>query len=363
MTTDLVAPGFERVAEEFHATAPSDGSQLSVRVDGATVLDLAAGIAHDAVMTVYSCSKGAAALVMATLVDRELLDLDARVVDYWPEFAPFGKDRVLVRELLSHQAGLATIDGGIPAAAWSEEGRVAALLAAARPVWRPGAAFGYHGLTIGALAGELCRRITGITLQAFYEREIRVPRGIDFYLGLPAESESRVVGLLPMAEPTAAEVEALRQRGASGPGAFGPAVFGGEEAPITSAEGRALGLPAAGGVGSARGMSALYAATLGADALVSDRTMAEFAQVQVAGYDVVLDQHRSHGIIFQKPTPNLLLGSYRAYGHDGAGGALAYADPTGAISFGYTVPRVPFPGGADARALRLGALVREVVLA
>ena len=112
-----VAPGFEAVAAVVEAAAADDDyqAQLHVRVGGRVVVDIAAGIAPDALMTVYSSSKGLAAIALALLVDDGLLDLDATVASYWPEFAAAGKGAVTVRQLLSHQAGIPETDAGVPA--------------------------------------------------------------------------------------------------------------------------------------------------------------------------------------------------------------------------------------------------------
>jgi CubicO group peptidase (beta-lactamase class C family) len=136
-------PDFADVAERFRAEQRNGfGAQLCVSVAGEVVLDLADGIAPDAIMTVYSSSKGAAAFTMALLVDRGLLDLDATVARYWPEFAAADKQSITVRQLLSHQAGLPETDAGIPAEAWLSEHGAADLLAGQRPFWRPGSSFG-----------------------------------------------------------------------------------------------------------------------------------------------------------------------------------------------------------------------------
>ena len=367
VSTDVVHPRFEAIAERFLAFPRNGfGAQLCVSVAGEIVLDLADGIGADAIMTVYSSSKGAAAFTLALLVDGGLLDLDATVAQYWPEFAAADKGLITVRQLLSHQAGLPETDAGIPVEAWLSESGAADLLAAQRPIWYPGSAFGYHGLTIGALAGELCRRITGLTLQAFYDAELRRPGDIDLYLGLPASEEPRLVELQPMAAPTAEQQAAFADLSQRRSGPYGPMVFrAGSLGVPASAAGRAAGLPAAGGVGSARGLATLYAVTAGwgrDTPLVSADTRDRFAQAQVNGFDVVLDTHRSHGIVFQKPTAELPFGSHRAYGHDGAGGSMAYADPVGEIAFGYTVQRTPFPGGADPLAIELGSSIRRLTV-
>ncbi len=367
LTQDHSAAAFAEVADRFAASAedPRYEAQLVVDVGGERVVDLAAGIGPDALMTVFSSSKGLAAISLALLVDRGLLDLDERVATYWPEFAQAGKAGVTVRQLLSHQAGIPETDAGVPGDAWLDDHRAAALLAAQRPFWVPGSGFGYHAAAIGSLISELCFRITGDTVQAFYEREVRAPAGADAYLGLPAALEPRVVELLPMPGPTAAEQVEFAAEIAGPRGPYGVHVFGAIGDFMTSAAGRAFGHPAGGGVASARGLATVYSWATGygrASGAVTAATLAAFAQAQVAGYDLVLDQaYRSHGIVFQKPTPLLPFGSYRAFGHDGAGGAMAFADPVGEIVLAYTVRRTPFPGGADRRLLPVYAALRRAL--
>ena len=129
----------------------------------------------DSLLPVYSSSKGATAAVVALLVQRGQLDLDATVSSYWPEFAQGGKGAVTVRQLLSHQAGLPGVDGGFT---WEEllaHAPLAERLAAQRPFWQPGQAFLYHGLTIGTLADELVRRIDGRTVADALREDVTGP--------------------------------------------------------------------------------------------------------------------------------------------------------------------------------------------
>ena len=364
LTHRFVADRFGHVAELFAANATDDyEAQLAVYVHGELVIDLAAGISPDALMTVYSSSKGLAAIALAVLVERGDLDLDERVAAYWPQFAAADKAAVTVRQLLSHQAGLPAIDGRIPAEAWFDDHAAADLLARQLPFWRPGAAFGYHGVSIGPLMSELCHRITGQSMQRFYEEQVRRPSGADAYLGLPAELESRVVELLPMPEPTREETAQFAAELTAPRGPLGPHVLGPLGDTLNSPRGRAFGNPAGGGVACARGLAEAYLWATGygtASGGVGAATLARFAQTQVAGYDLVLDQpYRSHGIVFQKPTPAMPFGSYRAFGHDGAGGSMAFADPVGEICLGYTVRRMPFPGGMDRRLIAIIDTIRD----
>ena len=154
-----VAPGLEGVRELFDSFLEADpdySAQVAAYVGGRLVVDLWGGPHHDAdtLTGIFSASKGVSALMLARLVKDGDLDLEERVSHYWPEFATHGKERVTVRQLLSHQAGVV----GVPGARIGERydsRNIAAALAAMRPVWRPGSAFGYHGTAIGPLMEEL----------------------------------------------------------------------------------------------------------------------------------------------------------------------------------------------------------------
>lgn len=346
-----------------------DDVQIAAYVGSQLVVDIAVGqVERDSLLIPYSVSKNAIAMSIGLLLERRQINLDAAVVEYWPEFAAGDKEIVSVRQLLSHQAGLPQ---AVPALSHDEMGdtiRAAAVLAEQRPLWRPGMAFGYHGISIGVLASELVRRITGLTLAEFFEREIRAPRGIDFYLGLPENLEPRTVDLLPSAPiGTMTELPFPRLDGQ-----LGRYTFGSMAAPKTEEQRRELqrrdrsvGQPATGASVSARGVAALFAeAVIGLtdDPLLSFDTVEQMSQTQVAGTDEVIGIQRRYGVVFQKPAPNLVFGGFRAFGHDGAGGALGFHDPDTQISFGYTVRRTPPPGGADARALRIAQAMRSIVL-
>jgi CubicO group peptidase (beta-lactamase class C family) len=318
------------------------------------------------------------------LLERGLLDLDAPVARYWPEFAAAGKAAITVRQLLSHQAGLPQTVPRLTHDELADTVRGAELLAAQRPLWHPGSAFGYHAVTIGVLGSEIVRRITGRTLAEFYEQEIRGPRGLDFYLGLPEELEPRALDLLPMrpvtgsAGPPSPGTPGPPSPSAPGPpfartpGQLGAYVMAGNVRPASEDErrrqarrDRAIGMPAAGATTSARGIAALFAeSTVGLTGapLLSAETVAQLAQPQVAGVDEVIGIERRYGVVFQKPVQGLNFGGFRAFGHDGMGGALGFHDPETGISFGYIVRRMPPPGGCDARALRIAQAMRSIVL-
>jgi CubicO group peptidase (beta-lactamase class C family) len=372
-----VAPGFEQIKEYLEAAqaAESDYSfQLAVYRGAELVVDVYGGdgITPDTLMIPFSTSKNSIGFSIALLVDRGQLDLDAPVAAYWPEFAAEGKQNVLVRELLSHQAGLPEARPRLTDDESADAQVGAARLAAQLPWWRPGAAFGYHGLTIGVLSSELIRRITGRSVQQFFEAEIRAPRNLDFYLGSSSELEERVVELQPML-PSASALDPAAIPFVRRPGQLGREVFAsaavqrtGDDALAYARRQRAAANPAAFATVSARGVAALFAeCTVGVTgpALVSAATLERMAQAQVIGTDVVIGIDRSYGVVFQKPTPNLAFGGFRAFGHDGAGGALGFHDPETCVSLGYTVRRTSPPGGADPRVLEIAEMLRATVQA
>ncbi|MCI1017120.1 beta-lactamase family protein [Microbacterium sp. C5A9] len=337
------------------ADDPDLSFQVAAYRHGAPVLDAWGGPHLDerSLTVPYSVTKNIIGVVVGLLVERGELDLDERVAHYWPEFAAKGKAAVTVRQLLSHQAGLPQTSPGLTWDELLDHHAAAARLAEERPFWHPGSAFGYHAITIGNLADELVHRVTGRTLHELYEHDIRGPHDIDFFLGLPAEHEDRLVPLLPMVVPPS---------GGNPPAAsaLGPVVFALPDDVDLAHSPRSwrYGHPAGSGAGTARGIARLLAVGVtgvdGRPPLLSADTVAQIGQQQIRGYDEVLHQSdRAHAVVFQKPSQQLAFGGPRSFGHDGAMGALACVDPDTGIAFAWTIARGPWPGGADPRAVTL----------
>lgn len=344
--------------EGFAAADPDLSFQVAAFHGGRPILDAWAGphLSRDSLIVPYSVTKNTIGLSIGLLVERGELDLDERVAAYWPEFGAKGKGRVTVRQLLSHQAGLPQ---ATPRLSWAElldPHAAAERLAASRPFWQPGSAFGYHAVTIGNLGSELVFRVTGRTLHEFYESEIRAPHDIDFFLGLPPEHEHRRATVLPMIQPVSDTL--VRTFSALGPVVFamaGPAIDSGNDPRSWR-----FGHPATSGTGSASGIARLFATMVtgveGRAPLLSADTVEQIGLQQIRGYDEVLHQHdRAHAIVFQKPSQQLAFGGPRAFGHDGAAGALGCVDPDTGVAFAWTIARGPWPGGADPRAVALAA--------
>lgn len=342
---------------------PSYSAQLAVYRDGSKVVDLVGGkdFTQDSLTGVFSCSKGVAALAFSLLVQDGLIDVQAPVATYWPEFAQQGKGAVTVSQLLSHQAGLLGVQGGFAMEEYNDLEAVAARLAALAPNWRPGSGtFGYHALTMGVFLEKLCLCATGRRLQDIYNERIREPYAADMYLGLPDTQEHRFLPIKFTQEPAA--------------GFLDPRSLAGIAANVQA--GSLLGLPnirsvrAAGscsgaGVGSADGLARVYAGAItGIDGLppyLGPETVAVMSQEQVWGLDRVFCDTSTFAITFMKSHPRMDFGSAAAFGHNGANASLGFADPLYGIGFGY-VPAQCEDGGTAGRGMVLSAAVRKVIL-
>jgi CubicO group peptidase (beta-lactamase class C family) len=359
----MVAAGFEPVREEFAAVLAAEGADLCAQVAayhrGELVVDLWAGAEtrRDSLLGIYSASKGVAHLIVALLVQEHVLDLDQRVSHYWPEFGAEGKREVLLRELLSHQAGLVGADAGFSMQELADDQLVAERLGAQRPFWRPGTASGYHALVMAALSGEVVRRAAGQTVHNLFATLLRDRYKLDLHLGLPASEDHR---FLP-AQPMVATPERLRDlaAAATAPDSLSGIAFNRHhpdnhevwELPNLPVI-RSAGPASFGGIGTARDLAKLYSAvtspTDGAAPLLTPDTAAAFAQIQHAGWDLVLRQHKAWAVGFHPVSelyPSLGAG---AFGHSGAGGQQALADPRHGLSYAFLRRRFLYPPQADA---------------
>ncbi|MER6978708.1 serine hydrolase domain-containing protein [Streptomyces carpinensis] len=374
-----VAEGFEGargVRRIPRREAHEPGAQLVAYHHGRRVVDLWAGegLDGDSLTSVYSIGKGAAHLVVALLVQEGVLDLDREVAYYWPEFEAEGKERLTLRALISHRAGLVGVDGGFTTEELADDRVPAARLAGQKPLWEPGEAYGHHALVIGALTGEVVRRVTGRSIQELYEERVRAPYGLDLYLGLPEELEPRWREVLPLV-PTPEQAEQIAA-GAPAPGSFRAIAFNqhGPEPTDLVAFGnsrlaRALGSASAGGVGNARGTARMYAAAIstvdGRPPLLAPRTAAEFAMVHTPGTDLVTGESNHFGLGFERPCEQFPFLDSGVFGHSGAAGSLGFADPASGVAYAYTRRRFAPPSahGPSPENRRLAQSVLRVAAA
>ncbi|MFG2944133.1 serine hydrolase domain-containing protein [Streptomyces adustus] len=347
------------------------GAAVTVTLDGRTVADLWGGWAdpartrpweRDTLVNVWSTTKGPVALCAHVLADRGLLDLDAPVAAYWPEFAAAGKERVLVRHLLSHRAGLAGLRERHTPAEFYDWELTTRRLAATEPWWEPGTRSGYHALTFGHLVGEVVRRVSGLLPGAFLEREVTGPLGVDFTVGLPEKEAGRAAELVPPpATPSSERAAVFSQLAPAAVAALTNPPMGAAEA--NSPEWRAAEIPAANGHGTARAVAALYGILAGRGAFDGRRVLSAEAAERVregqgSCRDLVIGAGFAHdteaGLGLWLSGPN---GSYgpnpRALGHDGFGGSCGLADPEAGLSLGYVMNRMGSRIADDPRKMAL----------
>jgi len=364
---------FAQVREEFErnfAERGEVGASVCVTIDGETVVDMWGGTAEpasgrawsaDTVGNVWSATKGATALCAHMLASRGQLDLNAPVAQYWPEFAKSGKEAVLVRHLLNHQAGLPALRDPLPAGCFYDWNLMADALAKEEPFWKPGTRNGYHALTFGFLVGEVVRRVSGRTLGTFFRDEVAGPLGLDFWIGLPEEHEGRVAPTIPADPP--------------GPGDAVPSFYVAALTDPTSVQGlllvntggymmvpgesdsraaHAAEMGAVGGITNGRGLAGMYrplalggsvdgVRLVGAEQLaimgaVSSATSADAVMLVPTRWALGFTKTMDNGHLPVADREGLLL-SEEAFGHVGMGGSLGFADPKARMSFGYTMNR------------------------
>ncbi|PWI13545.1 EstA family serine hydrolase [Streptomyces sp. Act143] len=334
------------------------GAAVAVTAGGRLVVDLWGGWAdsartrpweRDTLVNVWSTSKGPTALCAHVLADRGLLDLDAPVAAYWPEFAAAGKEKVLVRHLLSHRSGLSGLREPHSLQELYDWEFTTRRLAVTEPWWEPGTRSGYHALTYGFLVGEVVRRVSGLLPGAFLRREVTGPLGIDFGIGLPESEYGRAAELEHMAPVANTEQDAAAaQLPPLALAALANPPVGAADA--NSPQWRAAEIPAANGHGTARAVAQLYGVFAGRGTYDGHRVLSPEAAERVregqgSCRDLVLggglgrDTEVALGLWLSGES-----GSYgpnpRAFGHDGFGGSCGLADPEAGVSLGYVMNRM-----------------------
>lgn len=332
------------------------GASLCIVHDGATVVDVWGGTADratgrawtaDTMSIVHSCTKGATALCAHVLASRGLLDVEAPVAEYWPEFAANGKERATVRMMLDHSVGVPVLRGPVAKGELYDWDRMCARLEAEEPFWSPGARNGYHMINFGWTVGELVRRVSGRSLGTFFREEICEPLGIEFWIGMPAEHEPRVAPMLPYVRSKGESLNAFAVDVVSDPTSI-PALALTNVAGMgpNSREAHAAEIGGGGGITNARGLAGMYAPlAAGGGSLVDAETLRRMRTVSVAtNDDATLRIASRFALGFMLSMDNrakaekesAIIGE-RAFGHVGAGGSIGFADVDHTMSFGYSM--------------------------
>ena len=366
VSVDLIAEDrFAPVVDAFAKTlAETDrsGAALSVWLDGQPVIEARGGTADertgapwqpDTLTVVFSCTKGLAAIAIGRLLESGALpSLDVPVADIWPEFAAHGKGRVSVGDALAHRAGVPAPRVDVTLEQLLDGAEFARIIAAEKPFWTPGAAHQYHAVTVGAITAEIIARISGRSLGEFLAAEVAEPLGADTWLGLPGDLEPRVARLVqgqpavawppPGDENPDAEwlERAVTLGGALGADLLGPA-DGFNRRDLHAAE-----IGGAGAISSATGLARIWSATVAETRgvrLWTTETAEAMARPRSAGlpfFNSGPAPYQAWGAGVMIPTdwdPYLTPASF---GHDGAGGQVAFADPDARVGFAYVTNRM-----------------------
>lgn len=383
----VVTEGFEPVRDAFvrnFEVLGDRGAAVAVYRDGRKVVDLWGGTKDadgteprppwtaDTVQIVRSATKGVAAAVPLLLHQRGLLDLDAPVASYWPEFKAGGKEKTLVRDLLAHRAGVPALDRGLTVAEASDGVSGARAVAAQRAFWEPGTEHGYHAQTFSWLLSELVLRATGRTIGGILAEEIAEPLGLDFWIGLPEAQAHRVGRVAPVDPPESAGLLRTRPRrnvseAYADPDSLTRRAFAAID-PLPDENDpayRAAELLYSAGIGTARALARFYGATIGVvedgARIFTPATTALAGKEFSSGPDRVLVVNTRFGPGYMLHGPASPLLSPASFGHPGRGGSLAFADPEAGIGFGYVTNAHAKSVTADPRAQALVRALRSVL--
>ncbi|MEX0781958.1 MAG: serine hydrolase domain-containing protein [Dehalococcoidia bacterium] len=357
------------------------GSQVTAYRNGEVIVDTWAGdmgpqdprpVQPDTLFSSFSTTKGVAATALHILADRGIIDYDAPVAQYWPEFGANGKDKITVAQAMSHQSGLHTMPSdpveGRKLLNWEEGLRY---VANGVPAWEPGTATGYHAVTYGWIAGGIIQFASGRHIQDVVENDIAKPLGISgqMYIGIPDGVEDRLASLQTAPPPTA-------EQAASSPFAQIP-----QDHDFFKAMPPTLGwnyndmdvrqacIPSANGHFSARALAKMYAALanggeVDGTRLVSPERIAKMSAIQVETPDRVIMMPMRKSIGFFNGGKTMGVHGAQgpretAFGHPGAGGSIAFADPEVGLSIAVTINKMQSTLQAEGPTFEVCELIRN----
>ncbi|MBW8762462.1 MAG: beta-lactamase family protein [Microbacterium sp.] len=351
-----VEAGFGGVADAFARAFDGRkgmGAALSVLVDGKTIVDVWAGEAGpgsawkaDTASVIFSCTKGLMAILVAQCVEQGSIGYDDLVVDHWPEFAHNGKESTRVRHLLAHRAGVPALRRPLSRAQLLDFAQVVAEVEQSEPFWAPGTAYAYHPITHGWLVGEVLRRATGLSVRDLFDRAISSPLGVDAWIGIPPAVEERVATMsigATLADATARLVEDPQNHWPAQAmtlgGALPAALVGPGSGFNDPALHRAI-IPGAGGIATARALATVWSATVtqtNGHRLIGEDVRMEATSVQSAGepFFTAPGPWPAWGMGFQLDSGARRYVTPQGFGHDGAGGQVAFAEPEAKIGFAF----------------------------
>ena len=317
----------------------------------------------ETIVLFWSATKGLGSACLLHALQERDIELERRVAEFWLEFAQAGKSEITLAQLLSHQAGLPALDQSTDVLDYPA---VIAALEKQAPIWAPGKGHGYHARTFGFLLDELVRRIAGKTVSDYWRHAFGDPLGLDLWIGLP-ESEN----------PRAATIYAAKAGGAASPAEFyrdlvtpGTLVRKAFTSPrglhsisaMNKPDNRALDIVSFSGIGSASSLAKFYAMLANGGELegrryFSEETIEEMTTTLSSGIDRIFQIPTAFSAGFMKDPPETtrrIFGpSALAFGHPGAGGSHAFADPENGVAFAYVMNQMAQSLLPNEKSLRL----------
>ncbi len=365
----------QKAFEENFSLGLECGAALSVWKDGSEWLNLFGGFTdqkrlipwtEETRVLVWSATKGPASACVLHAMEKKGISLSTPVSEIWPSFAANGKSGIRIADVMSHQAGLAALSDR--AIRFDDHAAVAEALAAQAPLWPPGTGHGYSPRAFGYLMDEICRRISGISLGSYWREHFADPIGLDFWMGLP--STENVAQMLPPRLTASPGEKTAFERAFAEPGSLTNSAFSTPAGLLSASamnkpEIREASYPAFGGIGSASALAKFYGMLacggqwqghrfFSSDALLRLQTRAS------NGMDLVLQRETAFSVGFMMdPTTGgqkireTFGPSLSAFGHPGAGGSLAFADPEHGLGFAYVMNQMEPGAMPRERTLRL----------
>jgi CubicO group peptidase (beta-lactamase class C family) len=363
-----LAPLFQENFEKFGEL----GAAVSIWQNGKELLELHGGLrdarreqawTEDTLALIWSATKGLGSACLLHSLQEHKIDIERRVGEFWPEFAQAGKEKITLAQLLSHQAGLAALDQKVDVLDYAA---VIDALERQEPNWPPGTAHGYHARTFGFLLDELVRRISGTKLADYWRETFVESLGLDLWIGLPEKENARVATMYAARSGKAPE-PAQFYGDLTKPGTFARKVFTSPDglhsvSAMNKPEIRALPIVSFGGIGSATALAKFYAMLANGGRIedrqsFSERTVNWMKTTLTDGTDRVFQIPTAFSAGFMKDSKNAsrrIFGpSTPSFGHPGAGGSHAFADPESKVSFAYLMNQMEQSVLPNEKSLRL----------
>jgi CubicO group peptidase (beta-lactamase class C family) len=348
---------------------------VSVWQNGKPIVDLYGGFCDarrekawtaDTLVLVWSATKGIGSACVLHALQEHKIDIRRRVAEFWPEFAQAGKEKITLAQLLSHRAGLCALDRRVDVLDYAA---VIRALEAQQPLWPPGTAHGYHARTFGFLLDELVRCITGKTLSDYWQENFAKPLNLDFWIGLPEQESQRVATIYAARNGPAAAVPESKQfyRDLATPGTLARKVFTSPYglhavSAMNAAAIRAKPIVSFGGIGSVLALAKFYSMLAHGGksdrrTFFSEETIEWMTATLADGIDRVFQIPTAFSAGLMKDPRNAgrtMFGpSQNSFGHPGAGGSHAFADPQNKIAFAYVMNQMEQSLLPNEKSLRL----------